>query len=306
MPNLKEKRRRRMEALARADRCLPIGFAIIGVQKAATTTLNRMVSKHPLVADGPEKEIRFFIEEKHDWDDPDYSTYVRPAFTDQECIAGDATPEYLFWPNALERMRRYNPDIRLIASFRDPVERAYSQWSMERFRDSSFPDLPRAMRRWAAATIPDRVPDGWSPFDLRRRSLFTRGLYGQQVRRALSIMPREQFLFLEFKEIYADPQQTLDRVTDHLGIRRFRKYPRVVHAAATPQDHAGRAPAADEVARVVDLYRDDLAEFSALTGLAVDSWPTSRVLAGDLPVEEFAERLARKVGLGPDRVGEPG
>jgi hypothetical protein len=280
---------------------LPVTFAIIGVQKAATTTLNRMVTKHPWIAGGPEKEMRFFMEEKHDWDNPDYSTYVRPASTDEERIAGDATPEYLFWPNALERIRRYNPEIRLIASFRDPVERAYSQWSMERFRDPEFPDLPVALRRWAASTIPDRVPDHWSPYDLRRRSLFTRGLYGQQVRRALTVFPREQFLFLEFKEIYSDREHTLDRVTQHLGVEPFSKYPRVVHAAATSQDHTGPAPTVAKVARLVDLYRDDLQEFAELTGLDVSGWSTSRVIAGELSVDDFAEQLARKVGLAPPR-----
>jgi hypothetical protein len=258
-----------------------------------------MLMKHPEIAHGPEKEMRFFIEEKRNWKNPDYSTYVRPALNDRVRIAGDATPEYIFWPRALERMHRYDPGLRLVASFRDPMERAYSQWSMERYRDPGFPDLADAIREWAAPTIPDRIPDELTPYELRRRSLFTRGLYGQQVRRALTIFPREQFLFLEFKAIYAEAAETLDRVTDHIGVDRFPRYPRVAHAAATRQDHEGAAPDADAVMRVIEIYRDDLTEFSRLTGVDVSGWPTSRVLAGQLPVEELTERLARKIGLEP-------
>lgn len=296
---LKEKRRRRLEALAKAERQVPVGFAIIGVQKSATTSLYRMLSNHPQIADGPEKEMRFFIEEKRNWKHPDYSTYARPARGDKEKTAGDATPEYLFWPNALKRMRRYSGDMRLIASFRDPVERAFSQWSMERSRDPEFPNLPYAIREWATPRIPKRIPKGLTPYELRRRSLFTRGLYGQQVRRALRVFPREQYLFLDFSGILSDPVSTLDRVTEHLQLRPFQKHPSLVHAAATRQDHADVAPTPDEVARVVELYRDDLPEFARLTGIDVSSWPTTRVLSGELPVAELTDRFARKLGLRP-------
>src|SRR3954452_12532513 len=96
-PDVQEEKRRRLEALAKADRRVSITFAIVGVQKGATTTLYRMVTKHPWVAGGPQKEMRYFFEEWHDWDQPDYNQYARPA-SGQERIAGDATPEYLFWP----------------------------------------------------------------------------------------------------------------------------------------------------------------------------------------------------------------
>ena len=42
--------------------------------------------------------------------DPDYSTYRRPAKRRRPgALAGDATPAYLFWPHAMERMRAYRP-----------------------------------------------------------------------------------------------------------------------------------------------------------------------------------------------------
>lgn len=296
---VKERRQRRLDALKEADRHLPISFAIIGLQKAATTTLYRMVTKHPWIAGGPEKEMRFFYEDWHNWDEPDYSNYARPAVSEQQRIAGDATPEYLFWPNALERMYRYNPQMRLIVSFRDPLERAYSAWSMERSRDPEFPDLLFAIREWVEPTLPQRVPDGWTPYDLRRQSMFTRGLYGQQMRRALSIFPREQFLFYDFKDIYTSPRKALKRFTRHVGVRPFRRLPEMEHLARTRGDHTGAAPTPADLARVIELYREDLPEFSELTEIDMRDWPTWRVIKGELAVEELAGRLAAKVGLPP-------
>ena len=299
MDRVKRRREKRLKALARTDRHLPISFSIVGVQKAATSTLYMMLVKHPRVAAGPEKEMRFFMMEELDWSDPDYSDYVRPAKRPRARIAGDATPEYLFWPRALERMHRYNPDMRLMATFRDPIERAFSQWSMQRERDAEFPDLRTAIREWATPTVPTEIPDGVSPFELRRQSLFTRGLYGQQLRRGLEIFERDQWLPIEFRDTYTQHTRTLDRVTDFLGIERFKTYPELIHRNATPNNHTGEPPTVDDVRRLVDLYVDDLAEFQTLSGIDVSGWSTSRVIAGELPVEEFTAKLAGKVGLGP-------
>ena len=175
-------------------------------------------------------------------DHPDYANYARPSDDPQVIRAGDATPEYFFWPGALERMSVYNPDMRLAVSLRDPIERAFSQWSMERSRNADFPDVYDAIERFAAPTIPELVPEDVSNVRLRKESLFTRGLYGQQLRRGLTFFPREQWLVLDFRDVYSHPAETLDRMTDLLGIERFVDYPPVLHRNQTPSDHTGRAP----------------------------------------------------------------
>jgi len=38
----------------------------------------------------------------------------------------------LYYPRALERIARYNSDMKVIVSLRNPVERAFSQWNMRR------------------------------------------------------------------------------------------------------------------------------------------------------------------------------
>ena len=137
---------------------LPISFAIVGVQKAATSTMHTMLVRHRHVARGTAKELHFFDDERLDWDDPDYSHYVVPRTKGRQRIAGDATPSYIWWPRALERMHRYNPEMRLIASFRDPIERAFSQWSMERKRRHSYPSFGESIEKFGDLSLLDRVP----------------------------------------------------------------------------------------------------------------------------------------------------
>ena len=288
-------RRDRRLALLETEESLPIRFAVVGVQKAATSTLYRMLIRHPRIVGGPQKELRFFLED-HDWDDPDYSSYRRPRMAPKADLAGDATPAYLFWPQALERMHAYRSDMLLMATFRDPVERACSQWAMERSRRADYPDLPEAIARFGADPLPERLSES-NPGPGLQESLFVRGRYGAQVERGLAVFPRSQWLFLEFRQLLSDHEQALDRATDHLGIGRFKRYPELVQKSATSTSNTGPAPTVGALEQIVAGYADDLDLFERLTDIDTSSWSTRRVLSGELPIEAFHARICAKLGL---------
>jgi hypothetical protein len=291
----RRRRERRLALLATAERTLPITFAVVGVQKAGTTTLYSMLAEHSSVAAGPQKELRFFLE-PHDWSDPDYSAYRRPAGR-RATVAGDATPGYLFYPGAIERMHRYDPGLRLIASFRDPIERAFSQWAMERTRHEDYPDLPEAIARYGDDELPTTAPEDASPSALLQRSLFTRGLYGAQLERALAFFPREQWLLVEFRELLREPHAVLDRATELLGIPRFTAYPALPRKMAAPESSPGTRPSVEAVEGLVRRYADDLARFTRLSGLDVTGWPTVQAAAGTLATQELRDLLCDGLGL---------
>ncbi|MDX6358646.1 MAG: hypothetical protein QOH37_1700 [Nocardioidaceae bacterium] len=295
MPAIEKRKARRLAALERAESSVPITFAIVGVQKAATTSLYEMLVLHPQVVDGPQKEIRFFLESR-DWARPDYSTYRRPVLRGGE-VAGDATPAYLFWPGAMEHLHAYNPGLRLMASFRDPIERAFSHWAMERMRyEAAYPDLPEAIELYGEDALPDEAPTG-APTWLLRRSLFSRGLYGAQLERALALFPPAQWELFEFRDIVSHYEASLDRATDLLGLERFATYPALDHRMATPTTNSGTSPGVAAIERLVRRYEDDLAVFERLSGVATDTWPTRQVIDGRLEVAELHARLCAKLGL---------
>src|SRR5262249_58208603 len=49
-------------------------------------------------------------------------------------IAGDCTPSYLYHEPAMQRIWNYNPKIKLLILLRNPVERAFAHWNMQRYR----------------------------------------------------------------------------------------------------------------------------------------------------------------------------
>jgi hypothetical protein len=237
-----------------------------------------------------------------DWSQPDYSGYRAPRRKSHHLIAGDATPAYLFWPHALERMHAYNPDMRLIAVFRDPLERAFSHWTMLRGRWTTSPDWPEFINEFRPSTTPTSLPDVPSLSFKQRFSGVVRGYYGDQLTRGLTIFPREQWLWMEFREMLADFTGSLDKLTDFLGIDRFRTHPEPGRLMSGPDRVVGTPPTAADLASLAQLYAQDLAQFRTVSGLDIEAWPTVRILSGRMSPADLAERFAGRVEA---RAGAP-
>jgi hypothetical protein len=128
-------------------------FLIVGAARSGTTALYQYLRQHPQVYMCPVKEPGFFAfegeepgsgEPEHDRTKrsirrpasalriTDVDTY-RALFQDvsDEAAIGEASPVYLIYPRAAQRVRHYIPEAKLIAILRDPVERAYSAYVMK-------------------------------------------------------------------------------------------------------------------------------------------------------------------------------
>jgi hypothetical protein len=285
------------ELPAEATRRVPVNVAIVGVQKAGTSSLFDLLRKHPEVCPGPRKEWHFFDDEKRPWDEPDYSGYWARAWTVRQRIAVDATPSYLFWPQALERMRAYRADMRLIAILRDPIERAFSHWAMYFGRLPSFPTFSVLAQGPPRTALLDRIPRGWNHLRMRRWSMIPRGFYGAQAQRGLALFPRRQWLFLDFHRFVADHRAALDRTTRFLGVDPYRRAPELRVIQSTRDDLTAPPPTGADIRRLAELYADDLDLLARLAGLDVSDWPTRQVLDGWLDAAELADQLAHKAGL---------
>jgi hypothetical protein len=243
-----------------------------GVQKGGTTSLHAHLCEHPALSSPSRKEIHFFDDETSDWASPDYEA-LHSFFPsdDGDRLRFEVTPNYIFWPHSIERIHAYNPTAKLIFLFRDPFERAWSQWCMEYARgDESLP-FAEAIREGR------RRMEGLPPLAHDRR-VFTyveRGLYAEQVRRALAHFPREQLLFLRSEDLRDAHVATLARVSTFIGIAPFpdtgskRERPRPTANFPAPATEADKA-------LIAKLVRNDLRDFEALAGLDISSWPTMR------------------------------
>ena len=111
----------------------PYTFCIAGVQKSGTSTLSWLLDRHVNIARAPRKELHYFDDERVDWAGTDHAAYRVARRRRVHAHLGDATPRYLAWPGALQRIRDYDPGMLMIAIFRDPLDRLFSHWMMLRF-----------------------------------------------------------------------------------------------------------------------------------------------------------------------------
>lgn len=235
-----------------------LALVVAGVQKAGTTSLFNYLKQHPGLAAPRDKELHVFDDERMDWSAPDYSAIdaAFPPFDGR--LRFEATPAYVFWPGALDRLRRYNPDIRLILAFRDPIARAWSHWRMERHRGNEHRSFSEAIRA---------TPEG--ELGLRHHTYVARGFYGQQLAQALTMFDRAQLLLLSAAELERDHPRLLAQIAAFAGLQAFADLAPLNDNAGAPMGEMSLMDA-DYLRR---LYEADMALFASLSGLTLEDWP---------------------------------
>jgi hypothetical protein len=212
-----------------AGRLLP-DFAIIGGQRCGSTALFRYLLHHPAVSGYFRKEARYFDRNyqrgpawyRAHFPLAGFATYVRRRYGCEPAI-GEATPNYLFHPHAARRMHEFNPDMRLVALLRDPVDRAISNYHLERALGNETLSLRDALQaepgRVDAELERAEADETYWGFDCQHFSYVARGRYAEQLERWLEqFRLGEQLLVLRSEDLFAAPLEVTNRVLDFLGL----------------------------------------------------------------------------------------
>jgi Sulfotransferase domain len=238
-------------------------FIVAGAQKAGTTALNYYLRRHPRIALPVKKELHFFDKDElfaggNVSYEPLHEMF-RPARADS--IAGENSPIYLYWRPALPRIRVYNPAMKFIVILRNPIERAFSQWNMQRTRGIEPFDFLEAVRE-----EPRRIAAS-APKQLRKFSYVERGRYAEQLERAFRLFPRERFLVIKYEKFRACQCEMVEAVFRFLGLSppRFR----AVEAHDIPYARKLRD---EERAAVREILQSDIGRVEALLGWDCSDW----------------------------------
>jgi hypothetical protein len=216
----------------------PTGM-VIGAQKAGTTALYKYLSQHPQVVPSIRKELHFFnIDRNYAKGIGHYLNYFEANTPSrQHKITLDISPGYLHpAEKTAGRIHAFNPDMRLIATLRDPVSRAYSAWQMYRrfyqrdkdwffkWMDGYSPGNQRkiyvARETFGQSFLDDvRFELEWLQ---KNRSvemlMLDHGLYAQQLEYFYQLFPREQLLIICNEEMRRDTPAALAEIETHLRI----------------------------------------------------------------------------------------
>jgi hypothetical protein len=191
----------------------PPTFMIIGTQKGGTTSLHHYLDKHPDVTMAFKKEVHFFDSfyfKGTDW----YLAHF--PLRSEAAQTGEASPTYLFHPEAPRRVHATFPNVKFIALLRNPIDRAYSHHQMEYRRGNdplSFEEAVAQEPERLRDSNPDLAGGNW-----RRYSYITRGIYVEQLAQWLQVFPQEQFLLLKSEEFFREPGRLFDQVLRFLEL----------------------------------------------------------------------------------------
>lgn len=198
-------------------------FIIAGAQKCGTSSLFAYLSEHPQVFPAFRKEVKYF--EAHyplgeAWYRANFP--LRVKLSQAEGITGEASPNYLLFPEVPGRIAVDLPEVRLIILLRNPVERAYSHYQHMRRRKKEWLPFGAAIAVEAerlagelekTAADPDHPHEAFINF-----SYLARGRYMEQLARFGEHFPREQMLILKSEDFYRNPAQIYAEVLNFLEL----------------------------------------------------------------------------------------
>ena len=243
-----------------------LDFIVAGAQKSGTTALHYFLSKHPQIALPDRQELHFFDDEEIFAHQPvDYELLHRHfAPITGSKTAGEVTPSYLYWRPAMERVHAYNPRIKLIILLRNPMDRAFAHWNMQRFKDREPLDFLDALKE-----EPRRLAQP-SSIESRRFSYVDRGFYSVQLERVFKFFPPEQIKIVKFEDFHDRKQAALDGVFDFLGVKRLR-VSRDKDRNVVPYE---RAMTSEEQKYLLDVFSADIGKIEQMLGWDLKEWKT--------------------------------
>lgn len=200
-----------------AFRTLP-DFLIIGGQRCGTTSLYDYLARHPGIRPASRKEVHFF-DHRYDRGELWYrACFPRRRSPNAGWVTGEATPNYIFNADVPARVAQLLPDVKLVATLREPVARAYSHYHLEVRKGYETRPFEQAIDEEPRLLAEEREGEaGIDGTHHRHHSYLARGRYAEQLERWFEHFPREQLLVLRSEDVFADAGRTLARITRHIG-----------------------------------------------------------------------------------------
>ena len=195
---------------------------IVGTPKSGTTALYEYLRHHADVFLPEIKETNYFSHREIARQQLYYKAQVinhRPAYEELYASASsqkwllDASVSYLYYKDVPERIFQYNPKARIIILLRDPTERAFSHFLM----DKRLGFLPTGLDTIFEKKLHDHRSK------LAYQQCISLGLYYEQVKRYLDVFPQNQIRIFFHHEVKADRTKWLAEVCAFLDISPLRE-----------------------------------------------------------------------------------
>lgn len=195
-------------------------FFIVGAPKCGTTALSEYLRDHPNVYISEPKEPHYFT-----FDFEQYrvtKTWAEYSNLFSQCTAehtaiGEGSVFYLCSTVALNKIKEYNPQAKIIVMLRNPVDMIYSFHSQLVFTaDESEKNFEQAWKLQETRRQGKQIPSQC------REAAFLQyadmGKLGEQVEKLQAVFPPEQVKIILFEDFVKSTKDIYDQVLEFLAV----------------------------------------------------------------------------------------
>jgi hypothetical protein len=193
---------------------------IVGAPKCGTTALYKYLRLHPNIYLPAKKEPHFFAQDLGSYPAIKTMEQYSALFADAKewhHRVGEASVYYLRSAMAIPAIRAFNPEARIIAMFRNPVDMVYSLHSQLLYwSEETVGDFEAAWRLQEPRSRGLELPPGSRGAFLLQYEEMAR--LGSQLERLLSTFPAPQVKLILYDDFATSPRQVYDDVISFLGL----------------------------------------------------------------------------------------
>lgn len=184
---------------------------IVGAQKSATTALYDFLQQHPAIFLPRTKEIHYFVQDEFYRQGDSYLDIFYRELDDQPLV-GSAYAHLMYFPKGADRIHRHNPQARILAVLRNPIDRAWSAyWFARRNGWETLPTFERALER-----EPERRQ---ASFEERAELTYlSHGHYAEQLEPYYRLFGEERVKVLLTEDLAAGATEAMGEVLTWLGL----------------------------------------------------------------------------------------
>jgi hypothetical protein len=171
-----------------------VDFIGIGAPRCATTWIAACLDEHPQICISRPKETNYFLQHYKKG-----LKYYRSCFN--HCEPGQIKGEYSQYqsrPEAIERIKKHNANVKLITCLRNPVERAYSHYLYYRSQERSLFPFLEALEK--------------------NKVFIDNSLYFTYLKEFFKNFPKENILVLIYEDIQKNPLKFIQNIYKFLGV----------------------------------------------------------------------------------------
>lgn len=202
-------------------------FIILGPPKCASSSLHFYLGQHPEIYTSKIKETKFFSQD-YSKGLSFYESYFKDAGNAK--VIGESTPVYSFLPFVADHIKHHFPQMKMILCFRNPMDRAFSSWMMQKGMGKELLSLREAIeinrKQLGYVTLEGEEGEKkwissmgiYTKDETRLRTYIQAGMYAASLKSYYKRFSPEQIKVIFLEDLKSDFDGTMKTLFRFLGV----------------------------------------------------------------------------------------